>query len=72
MKPSKRINVTIPYETNELLDRWCALTGASKSKVVSMMLQNSMPALGELMDSVEQGHSLETLARFVNSAFFPK
>ena len=66
MKPTKRINVTIPIETDEILERWCAMTGASKSKVVSMMLQSSLPALGELMDSVDKGETLPELVSILS------
>lgn len=60
-----RVNSTIPVEIDAILERWCSMTGASKSKVISMMLQNSMPPLAELMDKVEKGESFEELTQAI-------
>lgn len=58
MKQTKRINVTIPIEIDDVLERWCRMTGASKSKVVAIFMEQSMPRLEAFMDAVERGEDV--------------
>lgn len=59
-KATKRINVTVSLEVDAILERWCKMTGASKSRVVALFMEQSMPRLEAFMDAVERGEDVES------------
>lgn len=60
-----RVNVTISDKASEVLDRWCEMTGASRSKTVSLFIEQSLPRLEAFMDAMDRGESPDEYANEV-------